>query len=136
MDGVSRRNPRGCGGARLLHRQARRNADDEDPARHGPDVPADRARCGGPRVVSRRADRRGATPPRRVEAVVAATTRLATPLLDRGAHTLTRTSMLQKSPMYAYIPVADLARARQFYEQKLGVKDWREDGRGGSYEFR
>jgi predicted enzyme related to lactoylglutathione lyase len=28
--------------------------------------------------------------------------------------------MLQKSPMYAYIPVKDLERARRFYEQKLG----------------
>ena len=27
--------------------------------------------------------------------------------------------MLQKSPMYAYIPVRDVARARQFYEQKV-----------------
>ncbi|CAN7217152.1 MULTISPECIES: VOC family protein [unclassified Variovorax] len=30
--------------------------------------------------------------------------------------------MLQKSPMYAYIPAQDVARARQFYEQKLGFK--------------
>jgi catechol 2,3-dioxygenase-like lactoylglutathione lyase family enzyme len=28
--------------------------------------------------------------------------------------------MLQKSPMYAYIPAKDVARARQFYEGKLG----------------
>ncbi len=28
--------------------------------------------------------------------------------------------MLQKSPMFAYLPVKDLARARAFYEQKLG----------------
>jgi predicted enzyme related to lactoylglutathione lyase len=34
--------------------------------------------------------------------------------------------MLQKFPMYAYIPVANLARARQFYEQKLGFKPARE----------
>jgi predicted enzyme related to lactoylglutathione lyase len=27
--------------------------------------------------------------------------------------------MLQKSPMYAYIPVKDVARARKFYEDKL-----------------
>ena len=30
--------------------------------------------------------------------------------------------MLQDSPMYAYIPAKDLARARQFYEGKLGFK--------------
>ena len=28
--------------------------------------------------------------------------------------------MLQQSPMYAYIPAADLDRARRFYEGKLG----------------
>jgi catechol 2,3-dioxygenase-like lactoylglutathione lyase family enzyme len=28
--------------------------------------------------------------------------------------------MLQRSPMYAYLPVKDLARARRFYEEKLG----------------
>ena len=30
--------------------------------------------------------------------------------------------MLQKSPMYSYIPVKDVARARKFYEEKLGFK--------------
>lgn len=30
--------------------------------------------------------------------------------------------MLQKSPMYAYIPAKDVARARRFYEQKLGFE--------------
>ena len=30
--------------------------------------------------------------------------------------------MLQRAPMYAYIPAKDLARARQFYEGKLGFK--------------
>lgn len=28
--------------------------------------------------------------------------------------------MLQKSPMYAYLPAKDVARARQFYEGRLG----------------
>lgn len=28
--------------------------------------------------------------------------------------------MLQDSPMYAYIPARDLARARRFYEEKVG----------------
>ena len=43
--------------------------------------------------------------------------------------------MLQKSPMYAYIPVKNLARARQFYEQQLGFKPVRELGGGVTYEF-
>ena len=43
--------------------------------------------------------------------------------------------MLQKSPMYSYIPVTDLTRARKFYEQKLGFKP-KEDVAGGVvYEF-
>lgn len=40
--------------------------------------------------------------------------------------------MLQKSPMYAYIPATDVARARQFYEQKIGFKDGLEQA-GGVY---
>ena len=43
--------------------------------------------------------------------------------------------MLQKFPMYSYIPVADVARARQFYEQKLGFKPGREVGGGVTYQF-
>jgi catechol 2,3-dioxygenase-like lactoylglutathione lyase family enzyme len=43
--------------------------------------------------------------------------------------------MLQKSPMYAYIPAADLARARKFYEEKLGFKPAREIAGGVIYEF-
>ncbi len=43
--------------------------------------------------------------------------------------------MLQKFPMYAYIPVANVARARQFYEQKLGFKPAREAAGGVIYEF-
>jgi hypothetical protein len=31
-------------------------------------------------------------------------------------------NMLQKSPMYAYIPAKDVARARKFYEKTLGLK--------------
>ena len=43
--------------------------------------------------------------------------------------------MLQKSPMYSYIQVTDLTRARKFYEQKLGFKP-KEDVAGGVvYEF-
>ena len=43
--------------------------------------------------------------------------------------------MLQKSPMYAYIPVKDVARARQFYEQKVGLKPKEEVAGGVVYEF-
>ena len=43
--------------------------------------------------------------------------------------------MLQKSPRYAYIPVKDLARARQFYEQKIGLKPKQELPGGILYEF-
>ena len=42
--------------------------------------------------------------------------------------------MLQKSPMYAYIPAQDVARARQFYEQKLGFRPGKEIEGGVSYE--
>ena len=43
--------------------------------------------------------------------------------------------MLQNSPMYAYIPVTDVARARRFYEDKLGFKPGRELAGGVEYEF-
>ena len=43
--------------------------------------------------------------------------------------------MLQKSPMYAYIPVKDVERARQFYEQKLGFQPKTETAGGVVYEF-
>lgn len=39
------------------------------------------------------------------------------------------------SPVYAYIPAANLDRARQFYEQKLGFKAAREIAGGVAYEF-
>ena len=42
--------------------------------------------------------------------------------------------MLQQSPMYAYIPVKDVARARQFYEQKLGFKPKMETAGGVVYD--
>jgi len=42
--------------------------------------------------------------------------------------------MLQQSPMYAYIPAKDIARARQFYEQKLGFKPKTETGGGVVYD--
>lgn len=43
--------------------------------------------------------------------------------------------MLQKAPMYAYIPVKDLARARQFYEGKIGLSPKEETAGGVVYEF-
>jgi catechol-2,3-dioxygenase len=43
--------------------------------------------------------------------------------------------MLHDFPMYAYIPARDLARARQFYETKVGLRP-KEDTNGGVvYEF-
>ena len=38
--------------------------------------------------------------------------------------------MLQDSPMYSYIPAKDVARARQFYEGKLGFRA-KEETNGG-----
>lgn len=43
--------------------------------------------------------------------------------------------MLQNSPLYAYIPVRDVARARRFYEDKLGLKAREEVAGGVVYEF-
>jgi predicted enzyme related to lactoylglutathione lyase len=43
--------------------------------------------------------------------------------------------MLQQSPMYAYIPAADLARARAFYEHKVGLVPKEETNGGVVYEF-
>ncbi len=43
--------------------------------------------------------------------------------------------MLQESAMYAYIPAKDLARARKFYEQTLGLKPKSERAGGVVYEF-
>lgn len=42
--------------------------------------------------------------------------------------------MLQKSPIYAYIPVKDLARARNFYEEKLGFTATRVQQGGVHYD--
>lgn len=43
--------------------------------------------------------------------------------------------MLQQSPMYAYIPARDLARARRFYEDKLGFRPEAEIAGGVHYAF-
>ncbi len=43
--------------------------------------------------------------------------------------------MLQNFPMYSYIPAKDVARARVFYEGKLGFKPKMETAGGVVYEF-
>jgi predicted enzyme related to lactoylglutathione lyase len=43
--------------------------------------------------------------------------------------------MLQASPMYSYIPVKDVGRARKFYEEKVGLKPKQEIEGGVVYEF-
>jgi predicted enzyme related to lactoylglutathione lyase len=43
--------------------------------------------------------------------------------------------MLQKSPMYSYIPAKDVGRARKFYEDKLGFKPKEQVEGGVVYEF-
>ena len=43
--------------------------------------------------------------------------------------------MLQDAPMYSYIPAKDVARARRFYEEKLGFKPKQETAGGVIYEF-
>lgn len=43
--------------------------------------------------------------------------------------------MLQKSPMYSYLPAKDVERARRFYEDKLGFKPKEQVEGGVVYEF-
>jgi predicted enzyme related to lactoylglutathione lyase len=43
--------------------------------------------------------------------------------------------MLQNAPMYSYIPAQDMARARRFYEGKLGFEVKQEIAGGIVYEF-
>jgi predicted enzyme related to lactoylglutathione lyase len=43
--------------------------------------------------------------------------------------------MLQDSPLYAYLPAKDVARARAFYEKKVGLKPDSELGGGVTYKF-
>ena len=43
--------------------------------------------------------------------------------------------MLQKFPLYAYIPARDVARARRFYEDKLGFKPKEDVSDGVIYDF-
>jgi hypothetical protein len=44
-------------------------------------------------------------------------------------------AMLQKLPMYAYIPAQDVTRARRFYKEKLGFTPKADKGGGVVYEF-
>ena len=43
--------------------------------------------------------------------------------------------MLQRHPMYAYLPATDIARARRFYEQQLGFEPGPEQAGGVTYHF-
>ena len=43
--------------------------------------------------------------------------------------------MLQKSPLYAYLPAADMDRARRFYEGTLGFVPKSLENGGVTYEF-
>ena len=43
--------------------------------------------------------------------------------------------MLKNAPLYAYIPASDMARARRFYEDKLGLTPKQEVNGGLVYEF-
>ena len=43
--------------------------------------------------------------------------------------------MLQSAPIYAYIPAKDMARARRFYEDKVGLRPKEETNGGVVYEF-
>ena len=43
--------------------------------------------------------------------------------------------MLQDAPLYAYIPARDMARARKFYEEKVGFKATQQTNGGVVYAF-
>jgi catechol 2,3-dioxygenase-like lactoylglutathione lyase family enzyme len=43
--------------------------------------------------------------------------------------------MLKDAPIVPYIPVADVARARKFYEEKIGLRPREEHAGGVIYEF-
>ena len=43
--------------------------------------------------------------------------------------------MLQRAPMYAYLPATDLPRARRFYEEQLGLRPIDPGPQGVTYEF-
>ena len=43
--------------------------------------------------------------------------------------------MLQDAPLYAYIPARDMARARKFYEEKVGLTPTKQTNGGVVYSF-
>ena len=43
--------------------------------------------------------------------------------------------MLQDAPLYAYIPARNMARARKFYEEKVGLKATEQTNGGVVYAF-
>ena len=43
--------------------------------------------------------------------------------------------MLQRFPLYAYIPARDVERARRFYEETIGLTPKQETAGGVVYEF-
>jgi catechol 2,3-dioxygenase-like lactoylglutathione lyase family enzyme len=43
--------------------------------------------------------------------------------------------MLQHAPMFAYLPAGNLARARRFYEEQLGLRPIDPGPQGVTYEF-
>jgi predicted enzyme related to lactoylglutathione lyase len=57
------------------------------------------------------------------------------PVIRRDADEGRGKSMLQHAPMYAYIPVRHMARARRFYEQVLGFTPRSERDGGVVYAF-
>jgi catechol 2,3-dioxygenase-like lactoylglutathione lyase family enzyme len=42
--------------------------------------------------------------------------------------------MLKSAPLYSYVPVSDLSRARKFYEEKLGLGPGEPAGPGLSFQ--
>jgi predicted enzyme related to lactoylglutathione lyase len=52
-----------------------------------------------------------------------------------AASSVEEVTMLQDSPIYVYLPATDVARAREFYEKKLGLKVKEEVAGGVAYEF-
>ena len=43
--------------------------------------------------------------------------------------------MLQDAPLCAYIPARDMARARKFYEERMGLKETQQTNGGVVYAF-
>jgi predicted enzyme related to lactoylglutathione lyase len=78
--------------------------------------------------VARRSGRRGER--RREDDVGAAPVARHLPHINATAEP----TVLQQAPIYAYIPVKDLARARKFYEEKLGFANGHVQQAGVHYD--